>query len=1516
VEQEDKYTEILVEKIMSLKPDIILVGRSVARRAQEILCSHNVVVMQSVKASLLERVSRMTGALMLPSTDHMIQRYGENCLGSCGRFWLRKILDNEVEGGASKSQSTTISTPTRTRRSSSKPALRRITNKQKCTTYAYLEGCPPELGCTLILRGANRQTLVEIKRIIKFSVMLAYHLRLEVAYYSDRCGRLPLEMNITQSGYESEDDLVEEWRNERKVSEETSSTKDSPDEAGKDLLEDPIHRSLLSTSFDVDIKKPFQDEVRFDATMNSIKSSIIEAQSTDDKDFASLVSPRSSMVSFSPEDHQTLLVTSLLMTRTANGLPPHGAGGGKVDRTQSFTADSGGIGSGGTSPGLNQAGTQRSRAEVKGIRFYTNQDVALGQFLVESCFQMHDRINNSSVMMMDHTLSFIHRPGRIDISVSKVVSGASSSGQSSFTGGENSNTDMNHGAMNSHTNSALANLGVIVEGMESDLRANSRTVDPLKTPIYLHSYCKECKRVVTPTVEISDETWKLSFGKFIEINFYNHSARCRTGGCTHFLRDDHVMSFTCEGFMAQFEFVPIHPLSLHPRTEMPLPMSFHSAMLVNVINECVVQASRLSEEFSTVIIGLEKIVAHVLSNRPEVLAAIMNDIQEIQQDIDRVMDEQADEVEEALQLILHNKTPRLLESGDYSMLPQCPNKADVKGCKKFAKAVLLATYPLTLRREMLMKSSLWNGKIKVVYSFIDAVEGLNTAPSAVGGTVEVLELPDEDDLMIIRNTVMGKAGAQGDLFDREVRSSSSATNRLSINLQGRNFLDSPRQSVVTEETTHPSQLQGEESYINNGEEDHEDGDDKANNQKGVSAIISKQTSSVSSPAKDKSTRLAKAIQRFRGKDDAGSGSTAFAVGVDELCQGRLGLPAGRLGRVIAVHEEQLASVIAYSLASDEYYDSLQLMLAEDSGSAGLHGADSTEKKRFKPFSPSRASAKQMSSLAKQSAEFDDEITTTASINSRNSTSMKERGTHGNLYDDDDLALHDQDDALDNEEYEEEKEPTRISGAGISTSSADSSKLGGSSETAGMKSPSGLETINEDKTLLDNMSNTQVDRGNNEDDEDDSGMVQAVGHKSYKFLNFNYNDAMKLEGLSNVGNVVKPPGSAPSLTSESSQRPRSSSGSILEPNNEDKVPPMASPTSESTYPPPPPPASNTNPGASRESTLISQRKTHIKHRFNDVDQKTDVISCKFICHIFYATQFRAVREEYLKDDDDDEGFIRSLSMADQWNAQGGKSGASFSKSSDSRFVVKHITRTELQMFLDFAPAYFEYLAKSFYHGLPTLLVKILGVYQLGYHNRLTGKRVMEQVVIMENLFYDRNITRIFDLKGSSRQRYVDILGDNGENIDDFDNFLLKKRNSRRHNNENGPVKFNPNKVCMDDNLMELTKGKPLPLKHKAKVIFHKAVMNDTLFLSIINIVDYSILVGIDEDTNELVVGIIDYMRQYDIIKRMERMGKSVGTMIAGQAEPTVIQPPQYRKRFQNAMERYFMTVPDKWIQNDI
>lgn len=41
------------------------------------------------------------------------------------------------------------------------------------------------------------------------------------------------------------------------------------------------------------------------------------------------------------------------------------------------------------------------------------------------------------------------------------------------------------------------------------------------------------------------------------------------------------------------------------------------------------------------------------------------------------------------------------------------------------------------------------------------------------------------------------------------------------------------------------------------------------------------------------------------------------------------------------------------------------------------------------------------------------------------------------------------------------------------------------------------------------------------------------------------------------------------------------------------------------------------------------------------------------------------------------------------------------------------------------SYFEYMSKAFFHKLPTVLCKIVGVYQIGYHNKTTGKRQMDQ-----------------------------------------------------------------------------------------------------------------------------------------------------------------------------------------------
>lgn len=71
--------------------------------------------------------------------------------------------------------------------------------------------------------------------------------------------------------------------------------------------------------------------------------------------------------------------------------------------------------------------------------------------------------------------------------------------------------------------------------------------------------------------------------------------------------------------------------------------------------------------------------------------------------------------------------------------------------------------------------------------------------------------------------------------------------------------------------------------------------------------------------------------------------------------------------------------------------------------------------------------------------------------------------------------------------------------------------------------------------------------------------------------------------------------------------------------------------------------------------------------------------------YYAPQFNALHELIV------EGgqpvFLACLSRCKKWLSQGGKSNVYFAKTRDERYVVKQLTRSEKQSFLDFAPAYF-------------------------------------------------------------------------------------------------------------------------------------------------------------------------------------------------------------------------------------
>ena len=80
------------------------------------------------------------------------------------------------------------------------------------------------------------------------------------------------------------------------------------------------------------------------------------------------------------------------------------------------------------------------------------------------------------------------------------------------------------------------------------------------------------------------------------------------------------------------------------------------------------------------------------------------------------------------------------------------------------------------------------------------------------------------------------------------------------------------------------------------------------------------------------------------------------------------------------------------------------------------------------------------------------------------------------------------------------------------------------------------------------------------------------------------------------------------------------------------------------------------------------------------------------------------------------------------------------------------------------------------------------------------------------------------------------------------------------------------VLMDENFLRMACEKPFYVRQNTKSALIKAVQDDAKFLCEIKVMDYSLLVGKNEITHELVVGIIDYLRPFSIDKMIESQVK--------------------------------------------
>ncbi|WWC58469.1 uncharacterized protein I303_101012 [Kwoniella dejecticola CBS 10117] len=272
-----------------------------------------------------------------------------------------------------------------------------------------------------------------------------------------------------------------------------------------------------------------------------------------------------------------------------------------------------------------------------------------------------------------------------------------------------------------------------------------------------------------------------------------------------------------------------------------------------------------------------------------------------------------------------------------------------------------------------------------------------------------------------------------------------------------------------------------------------------------------------------------------------------------------------------------------------------------------------------------------------------------------------------------------------------------------------------------------------------------------------------------------------------------------------------------------------------------------------------------------------------CTVYYATAFDSLRRRCAID----KSLIQSLSATDAWDAQGGKSKAAFFMTHDKRYIVKELVSkwnvSDTHALLEIAPAYFDYLSGT--HNKATSLAKILGLYTVRIQDLKSGSKRQLDLLVMENLFYKQTISRTYDLKGIEDRRANKAKAEGSMNPD-----------------------IKPEGTLFDEEWLEGLKRGLVLLQPHAKRILHEAISLDTKFLSAQSVMDYSLLIGVDEEKRELVVGLVDAIGSYNLFKTIESRGKLA---LNRGGNVTIIPPDQYRDRFEQALKNYFIACPDKW-----
>lgn len=151
---EREYLRNVTARILSLKPNVVLVHKNVSGIAQDMLRDHGITLVLDVKLSVLDRLARCLKCDIVTSIDSNI---GRPKLGTCGRFNIQ-VFDDKC--------------------SSAK-------------TLMFFETPSTPRGCCVLLRGGTNAELIKVKRVGLMLLFARYNWRLELSFLLDEFARPP-----------------------------------------------------------------------------------------------------------------------------------------------------------------------------------------------------------------------------------------------------------------------------------------------------------------------------------------------------------------------------------------------------------------------------------------------------------------------------------------------------------------------------------------------------------------------------------------------------------------------------------------------------------------------------------------------------------------------------------------------------------------------------------------------------------------------------------------------------------------------------------------------------------------------------------------------------------------------------------------------------------------------------------------------------------------------------------------------------------------------------------------------------------------------------------------------------------------------------------------------------------------------------------------------------------------------------------------------------------------------------